>query len=288
MNDILARNILLLGALEEISAVAAGKDLKFILLKGAALLTEGVYGPREREMTDLDLLIRPGDEKEFDGLLTALKFKPMENSSQAYYRLASPAVPPVIADLHTGLWHERETEALWHRAVRASEGMAFPALGFEDQLLHLASHTLLYHGFLDAKTIGDLARLLEFVYGKTDRAGFWRKTADIAESGGLRPVIYPALKRLSALKPDLLSNGELAVFEPRGAEKLKSRLFEKAAVGHSRLLEYFLPALYRPGLFFRYLFPGKSFLEKRYGRSSPLNRFIRPFQLIKAILKKED
>lgn len=287
MNDILARNILLLGALEEISAAAAEKNLKFILLKGAALLTEGVYGPREREMTDLDLLIRPRDEKKFDDLLAALKFKPMENSSQAYYRMASPSAPPVIADLHTALWHEKDTQALWHRAERAAPGMSVPALGLEDQLLHLASHTLLYHGFLDAKTLGDMAGLLEFVYGKTDRAGFWRKTADIAESGGLRPVIYPVLKRFSASTPALLSAGELAAFEPRGAEKLKSLLFEKAAVRHSRLLEYFLPGLYRPALFVRYLFPGKSFLEKRYGRSSWTNRFIRPFQLIKAILKKE-
>jgi hypothetical protein len=286
MNDILARNILLLGALEEISAAAKGKSLEFILLKGAALLTEGVYGLGEREMTDLDLLIRPRDEKNFDALLTTLGFKPMENSSQAYFKMVSASAPPIIADLHTGLWHEKDTGALWHRAARASREMSFPALGFEDQFLHLASHTLLYHGFLDAKTLKDLAGLLEFVYRKTGRAGFWLKAADLARVGGLRPVIYPVLKRFSAAKPYLMSEDELAAFEPRGAEKLKSRLFEKAAIQYSRPLEYFLPGLYRPSLFFKYLFPGKTFLEKRYGRSSWTNRLIRPLQLAKAILRK--
>jgi len=288
MNDVLARNILLLGALEEIRAAAGGKNLKFILLKGAALLAEGVYGPGEREMTDLDLLIRPADEKAFDGLLAALGFKPMENSSQAYYRPAPGAAPPVIADLHTGLWHEKDTAALWHRAVSCPESPNIPVLGFEDQLLHIASHTLLYHGRLGSRTLEDLGRLLEFIYRKTERPAFWRKVSGIAAEEKLRPALYPVLTRFAAAAPALISGEELSAFAPRGAEKLKSRFFEKAASGYSRPLEYFLPALYRPALFFRYLFPEKSFLERRYGRRSWTNRFKRPFQLLKAIFKEEE
>ncbi|MBU2575009.1 MAG: nucleotidyltransferase family protein [Elusimicrobia bacterium] len=296
MKDILARNILLLGALDEISAAAAQKNLRLILLKGAALLAEGVYGPGEREMTDVDILVRPRDEKAFDALLAGLGFKPMENSSQAYCRPAGPSTslragssaPPVIVDLHTGLWHEKETEALWHRSARVSQGMSVPALGLEDQLLHLASHTLLYHGCLGPRTLEDLARLVKFVYRKTDRADFWRRACDIAADEKLKPALIPVFTRFAAAHPELMSEKELAAFEPPGTEKLKSRFFEKAAVRHSRLLEYVLPGLYRPWLFVRYLFPGKTFLEKRYGRASWTNHFIRPFQLIAAILRKED
>ncbi|MFA6435338.1 MAG: nucleotidyltransferase family protein [Elusimicrobiales bacterium] len=287
MNSVLARNILLLGALEEIGPAAAEKDLRFLLLKGSALLTQGVYGPREREMTDLDLLVRSADETGFIALLAQLKFRPMENSSQAYYRPASRSAPPVIVDLHTGLWHEKKIEALWQRAERSSPDTKAPVPAFEDQFLHLASHTLLYHGCLDEKTQADLAALLAFVYGKTGRPDFWRKTAALAAGGGLRPVIYPALKRLAAARPELMSEPELMLFAPRGAEKIKSRFFEKAAAGHSRPLEYLLPGLYRPSLFLRYLFPDKRFLESRYGRSSWTNRFIRPFQLLHAVLNKE-
>ncbi|HBB67551.1 MAG: hypothetical protein A2X28_00765 [Elusimicrobia bacterium GWA2_56_46] len=288
MNDVLARNILLLGALEEIRAAAGGKNLKFILLKGAALLTEGVYGPGEREMTDLDILIRPADEKAFDDLLMNLGFRPMENSSQAYYRPAPGAAPPVIADLHTGLWHEKDAEILWRRAVNVPESANLTVPGFADQLLHLASHTLLYHGRLGSRTLEDLGRLLEFIYRKTERAAFWREASGIADGENLRPALYPVLTRLAAAAPALISGEELSAFAPHGAEKLKSRFFEKAASGHSRPLEYFLPALYRPALFFRYLFPEKSFLERRYGRRSWTNRLIRPFQLIKAIFKEEE
>ena len=283
---ILARNLLLMAALDEIGAAAAGNGLDLVLLKGAALLSEEVYGPAEREMTDLDLLIRPEDENAFEELLTGLGFKAMENSSQAYYRMAAPSAPPVIADLHTALRHEKNTAALWSRAGRASTTAA--VLGLEDQVLHLASHTLLHHGCLEELTLQDLGRLLSFVYAKADRTDFWRKTAAIAANAKLKPVIYPVFTRLSAAKPALLSPEELSPFEPRGTDKLKSRLFEKAAAKHTRLLEYLLPVVYRPSLFARYLFPGKVFLTKRYGKNSWTNHLKRPFQLLTSAFKKED
>jgi len=289
----LARNLLLLKALEEVCAAASETGLKLVLLKGAALLEQGVYGPGERGMTDLDLLIRPEDEKAFDAMLTGLGFKPMENSSQAYYKITAPAAPPVIVDLHTGLWHEKDTGALWSRAQHsggkaAAETIRLPVPGLEDQLLHLASHTLLYHGCLGGRTLQDIGRLLEFVYGKTDRGDFWRKASGIAVDEKLKPVIYPVLSRFSAARPGLMSTEELYTFEPHGTDKLKNHFFEKAAVKHTRLLEYLLPALYRPSLFAKYLFPGRTFLKKRYGKNSWTNHIRRPFQLIAAILKKEE
>jgi len=287
-NSVLARNILLLEALEEISTAAAEKSLKLILLKGSALLTEGVYRPDEREMTDLDILIRPDDEKNFDILLTGLGFKPMENSSQAYYRMASPSAPPVIVDLHTVLRHLTETSAAWHRCSRFSLSMRFPVLSLEDQFLHLAGHNLLHHGELGSKTINDLSSLLEFAYRHMDRSVFWIRNADLAAENGLRPLIYPVLSRLARTRPDLLSEAELAAFAPIGFEKLKNYFFERAAIQYSNTMEYMLPGLLRPALFIKYLFPGKTFLEKRYGKASWTNRLVRPFQLIYSMLKKED
>lgn len=293
-NSVLARNVLILAALDVIGAAAAEKKLKFMALKGAALLIEGLWPLGEREMTDLDLLIRPADEKAFDLLLAGTGFKPMENSSQAYYRMEAPSAPPVIVDIHTALWHAKETAALWHRSrvltgIRpkgGGAGRATTGLGFEDQLLHLASHHLLHHGSLPTRALADLARLLEFVYSKTDRAAFWLKTSEIAEGDGLEPVVYPALRRLSAERPELLTALELSAFEPRGAGRLKRHFFEKAAAGYSRPLEYFLPGLYRPKLFFGYLFPGRGFLERRYGEASLLNRIKRPFSLLLAPFRK--
>jgi hypothetical protein len=296
-NSVLARNVLLLGALDAIAAAAAEKDLTFIVLKGAALLAEGVWRPEEREMTDLDLLIRPGDEKAFDVLLTALEFKPMENSSQAYFKMAGVFAPPVIVDIHTGLWHEKETKALWHRSrfltVPVPElsdrlgRLPHKGLGFEDQLLHLASHTLLYHGSLTSRTLADIARLLVRVYASMERRAFWLKTSEIAAGEHLTPVVYPVLKRFLEAEPVLMSAAELAAFRPRGTDRLKSLFFEKASAGYSRPLEYFLPGLYRPRLFCSYLFPGKTFLERRYGKASLAIRLTRPFRLVAAVFGKD-
>ncbi len=289
-NSILARNVLLLGALDALGAAAAEKSLSFIALKGAALLAEGIWPPGEREMTDLDILIQPGDELLFDALLKAEGFKAMENSSQAYYRMAGPSAPPVIIDLHTGLWHEQNTQALWRRArsLTVHGPVAVKGLGFEDQLLHLASHSLLNHGCLPQRTLDDIGLFLKFVYAKTGRSAFWLEAAGIAAGENLEGVIYPVLKRFSISKPALLSESELSAFAPRGADRLKSLFFEKAAVRHSRILEYFLPVLYRPGLFISYLFPGKSFLERRYGKASAMNRLTRPFRLLAAPFIKND
>ena len=274
----LARNILLLGALDEIGAAAGKNGLKFILLKGAALLAQGFSTPGGRAMTDLDLLVRPADEKAFGALLSGLGFRPMENSSQAWCRMPAAAAPPVIADLHTGLWHQKDAAALWARARILPSGSRVP--GFGDQLLHLASHGLLYHGAIKAGTMEDLAALLAPAYAGEGRSGFWAGTAAIAAENGLKPVVYPVFRRFAALRPELMDAAELAVFAPGGRDKIKRLCFEKAAADPSRPLEYFLPVLYRPELFLEYMFPGGSFLERRYGKASPGTRLLRPFRLL--------
>lgn len=294
-NSVLARNVLLMSALDGIASAAAGKGLDLVVLKGAALLYEGLRPMAAREMTDLDLLIRPGNEKAFDELMTASGFVPMENSSQAYYRTTGGGAPPVVVDIHTGLWHERDTAALWHRSRFLSGGAPpergeearLKGLGFEDQFLHLASHPLLYHGEMTPRCLEDLSVLLERIYAGTDRGSFWLKAAEIARAGGLGAVVYPVLRRLRGLNPGLISGDELSSFRPRGTGTLLGLFFERAARGHSRRMEYLLPGLYRPGLFFRYMFPGRTFMERRYGKDSAGNRLKRAFRLVRALLGKD-
>jgi hypothetical protein len=281
----LARNIMLMEAAGEVCAAAHAAGISVILLKGAALLEQGVYGLHERQMTDIDLFLKPGSLTAFERVISNLGYKPMENSSQAWYKMSSPDAPPSIIDAHIHLWHVKRVGMLWETAFAAGGKKHLCVLSLPDQFLHLAVHTLLYHGYLGKRTIADLARLLEHIYKWAVRGRFWLETAALCDEYALSPAIYPVLKRLCTAYPLLAGEGELVLFEPRGLNKLKSRMFDKAAGKHSNLLEYLLPALHRPDLAVRYLFPGGEFLRRRYGKDSRLNQIKRPFQLLLNIFR---
>ncbi len=298
----LARNIMLVEAAREACAAAYNAGIPVIMLKGAALLEQGICRLDERQMTDVDLLVKPGDLEAFEKLVSDLGYGPLDSSSQAWHKILSPEAPPLIIDVHTGLRHVKDAAGLWKTAVETPAGKHVLVSDLPDQFLHLAAHTLLHHGRLEDRTLRDLARLLEYAYRDTRgepllrcppvaqspargaaRTRFWLETASLSDLYALSPAVHPVLERLASAHPGLAGAGELVRFEPRGLGKIKRRFFEKAARRHSNFLEYFLPVLYRPGLFISGLFPGGKFLKRRYGRDSWTNRFRRPFQLLRNI-----
>ncbi|MFH1619844.1 MAG: nucleotidyltransferase family protein [bacterium] len=96
LSAVIARNLLLAGALEELAESCAKRELEFIILKGSALLASGCASLDEREMTDIDILVRPHDGKKLEEILSGLGYRSMENSSQAFIRNAevSPGATP--------------------------------------------------------------------------------------------------------------------------------------------------------------------------------------------------
>jgi hypothetical protein len=301
----LARNIMLMEAAREACAAAHAAGIPVILLKGAALLEQGICRLDERQMTDVDLLLKPGDLDAFEKLVSDLGYGPLDGSSQAWHKILSPEAPPLIIDVHTGLRHIKDPEALWRTAGGTPVGKNAMVLSLPDQFLHLASHALLNHGRLGDRTLQDLARLLEHAYRGTwgkplllcppvaqspgrgaARTGFWLETAALSDLYALSPAVHPVLERLASARPQLAGAGELVLFEPRGLGKIKRRFFAKAAQEHSNFLEYFLPVLYRPGLFISGLFPGRKFLKRRYGNDSWTNQFRRPFQLLRNVFAR--
>jgi hypothetical protein len=272
-----ARDILLLGALEEARAAAARSGVEVVALKGAALLELGLYQPGERGMTDADVLLRPGDLQAFEAVLKGLGYAPMPNSADAWVRPSGGSAPPVIIDVHTGLWHIRDTGELFRWGLEPGPGGL--ALNLSDLFLHCAAHPLLHHGELTPRALEDCARIALSAPGDGEK--FWLQTARKAGLYGLRPVIWPVVARL-----ELLAGSRRELFRPRGLEKIKAAFFEKAAAKHSTPLEYLLPALHRPILFFKYAFPGRRFMERRYGKASPWAYALRPLRLLGALFRR--
>ncbi|MDT8286164.1 MAG: nucleotidyltransferase family protein [Elusimicrobiales bacterium] len=284
-NSILARNLLLMSAAEEICAEARKRGLRPALLKGAALLALGVFRPDEREMSDVDLLIAPAEKKKLESVLADLGFAPMPDSDQAWLRETGPASPPVIADIHTGLWHARAPASYFLKnSVLAADGVR--VLSPAQLFAHMACHPLLHHGEFGARAAADLARLAGWASGKKGRALFLKAVQIECDRFGLRPAMTAALEATVRHQPGAFTPAELAAFAPRGLGKVQARFFRRAAERHSAALEYFLPVLHRPELLGLAFFPDSEFLKRRYGRSGLLTRLLRPFKILKKVIGK--
>ena len=273
---------MLLGAFDEARAVAARAGIEIIPLKGAALLELGIYKVGERGMSDADVLLRPGDLERFERILSRLGYQPMPNSADAWVRPSPSNAPPAILDLHTGLWHIRNTEELFNWGIEPGPGGL--ALNLADLFLHAAAHPMLHHGEVTPRALEDCVRIALAAPGDGEK--FWALVVRKAGVYGLRPVIWPVIKRLSP-GPLAIPEAELSALEPRGLEKIKAAFFEKAAGKHSTALEYLLPVLHRPGLLLRYAVPDKVFMRRRYGAASAAAYLLRPLRLLGALLRRD-
>ncbi len=278
---IIAREILLLEAFEEARASAAKAGIEIIPLKGAALLELGIYKIGERGMSDADVLVRPEELAAFEGILAGLGYQPMPNSADAWLRPGANSAPPVILDLHTGLWHIKNTDELFDWGLEPAPGGL--SLGLEDLFLHAAAHPLLHHGELTPRALEDCARIALSAPGDGEK--FWALAARKAGVYGMRPVIWPVVRRL-ARGPLAIPESALAALAPRGLEKVKAAFFERAAREHSVLLEYLLPVLHRPVLLLKYAVPEKRFMLRRYGAASAAAYLLRPLRLLISILRR--
>lgn len=277
--SVAAREIMLLGAFEEARAAAARAGIELVPLKGLALLEAGIYRPGDRGMSDADLLLRPRDLAAFEELLRGLGYVPMENSADAWVKPQAGGAPPLILDIHTGLWHITDTDGLFDWGLEA--GRRGPGLCLADLFIHAAAHPLLHHGELTPRALEDCARVAGAAPGDGEK--FWAQVARKAEVYGLRAVLWPLVRRLAA-GPFAVPVAALAALEPRGAEKIKAAFFERAAGKHSKPLEYLLPVLHRPGLLLRYAVPDRRFMERRYGSASAAAYALRPLRLLRAFL----
>lgn len=279
--SVAAREIMLLGALGELRAAAAKAGIETVPLKGAALLELGIYQPGERGMSDVDLLVRPRDLAGLEKTLAGLGYKPMANSADAWYKPGFGSAPPAIIDVHTGLWHIKNTDELFNWGLEAGPGSL--ELNLADLFLHAAAHPLLHHGELTPRALQDCARIAARAPG--DGGKFWNAVARKAGIYGLRPVVWPAVRRLAA-GPAAVPESALAALKPRGLEKIKAALFERAAVKHSAPLEYLLPALQFPGLALKYVLPEKRFMLRRYGGANLGLYLLRPLRLLWSVLRR--
>lgn len=153
------RNLRLYGELRTLLTALETEDIPVILLKGI-YLADAVYGNVGfREMSDIDLLARPGDLRRIAGILTAMGYESPQPICPDVTLKTCHHLPRLLKsgyagfEIHWNLMEPKEhgyvtPDGFWERAetVRIA-GCDALALSPEDLLLHLCFHTSYHHQF---------------------------------------------------------------------------------------------------------------------------------------------
>lgn len=206
-------------------------DIPFLVLKGAALNATVYTQPGLRAMTDIDLLIQPGDVQRADKALREAgctpgpdlireNFYPRFYHERAYF---TPRPPALKIDLHCRPFHmlryarTMPADALWDHARTISfAGMPVRMPSPVNMLIHLAVHAA-GHGCSELRWLYDIKRWL-------DRFGDEIAIDDLAERCRRWRLALPVHRALRATRH---------AFEPRVAlarrTDKRSRLTEALA-----------------------------------------------------------
>jgi len=228
------------------------RRVQAILLKGAGLIELFPEYMREREMEDIDLLVKPGQLKQAKDALVSLGYTKAEKDPYAFSRKGSP----FSVDLCPGIWYldSRENDSLWLNALNVMDSGAQPpalVLSPADFYIHILAHASIHHKKFDSR---------------------WQKDLELLKSK------YPEELTPSALETKIKSYGIRLPLDFN-----ESAQSGTPYAGHvSRF--WFLPLrkkiLYSAEAFF----PPSEFLADRYGlrntRELALMRLIRPFLLV--------
>ncbi len=213
-----------LAALAEFRAVGeylGRAGIPYVLLKGAAYLVDLYDDPGERTLTDIDILLKPGDARRVARHLAAVGY---EGSVDPWYpesrrfEMARPAGTRCRFEFHwqLGLAHRVRIEqnALWAGTREARlEGIPCRLLGMEETILfhvgHLADH---YYG-PTLKWIIDLRTMLSLwrpdPVDLATRAAEWR----------VRVAFYLALRHMERIFPDEVPRELMKRIEPGPARR---------------------------------------------------------------------
>ncbi len=296
------RNIYLFNELKTILRRFQALGIPNILLKGVALSKEIYGGVALRPLTDMDLLVRPGETKSALRELKLLGYESLMpergvNSSLLFENevlLVKPGPIRTVIEIHWSLLdspyyqHYLDMNWFWQTAAKL-DFFGAPTFIFspEAQLLHLCSHLMLHHSGRRLLWQHDIAEVIMH-YNDTidwgellDRAKIYDliiPTQNILSSVIAKwhlPVESAILKRLNELQP---SSNELEVHAYLTGDKSSS--------GRSFLndLRSMPDIRMRIRFFLNNLFPGPTYMTSRYHIPNSLllpiyypYRWFRPF-----------
>ncbi|MGM0442257.1 MAG: nucleotidyltransferase family protein [Elusimicrobiota bacterium] len=259
------RNILLEKQFSNLVENCRRTGVQLCPLKGMGLLLTGRYRKGERDMEDIDILIKKEDEQKIERILRKNNYYPVKSGEKGYYRKGEPA----IIDIHTDILYmnREQLERLWNK-MASQETLTF--LPDEEHFIYILFHAFVQHGYLRNSWAEDLRRLLKEI-----------SQPEILEAKAQK---Y-GLEELLTIYDSQVFWGKREGFKT-GYTKFILSLPHFSEKGH------FLRPIYagnlREKLIFikKFLFPSLEFLKRRYNfRPAEFLYYCRPFLLMVKMIK---
>ncbi|MCG6535589.1 MAG: nucleotidyltransferase family protein, partial [Syntrophales bacterium LBB04] len=229
---IAARNLLNLKVLERLEQALQGEHMEIMTLKGASLIGRVYPGMGMRPMSDIDLMVRAGDQARLEELLAGLGYRRDPLIGHLFER------DNIIIDLHV---HALNTDRIANRAALFPSGMEpiwansvpwkdggrqLKRPDDVDNVLLLSQH-LMKHSFSGLIWLVDIHELL-----KDRDSAFWARLSRRAEYLMQRRVLsYPLylLNRLFGFEPP---RGTVCGSQTTPLSSLERTLMDARAGGH--------------------------------------------------------
>jgi len=286
-----SRNTLLFNELESVLNSFKITNQPVIILKGAALAEALYENIALRPMTDLDLLVHPGNAQDAMRALRSLGYASLDSDGEIENRLGyqseimlvKPGTQATTIDLHWGLldspyYHDTlALEWFWETATPIQIGKAAAlTLGREAQVLHLCAHIFLEQAE-QALWMHDVAELI--ARGSHDLN--WDEILDRAQQHDLILPLQSVLRRVIAQWHVAVPDAALSRLNGLRASAAEIR-FERWLGSNGRpMAGLFIAAMTalpdwqsRLRHLWSNLFPSSAYMLQRYQIS---NRFLVPF-----------
>jgi hypothetical protein len=263
------RNILLENQFSDFAQNCRRKGIQICPLKGMGLILSGLYAANERDMEDIDILIRKEDELLIDKLLKESGYYPVVSGERGYHRKGEPAV----IDIHTDILYmsKERLRKLWNE-MPERKNLKF--MSEDEHFIYILAHALVQHACLRASWTEDLRRLLERI---PDPAILNKKARNYGVAGLLNiydKKRFPLKKRgLRGLKHAYV---KFIMSVPHFTDK--GHFIRPVFAGNFRETS---------GFIINFIFPSLKFLERRYRfRPVELLFYFRPFLLLIKMVKE--
>lgn len=246
------QNIYLLSEAEKVTRAFRSNKIPLLFLKGIALLETVYPNLNDREISDIDLLIRPGDLERGAAVLKTLGYEPVGGldfvkKGALWSRL----------DLHYTLWYFDEKK-LWCQAWGKSLGNTRILIPSPFHLfLHAVLHAVLQDGRISETSMEDCRRILSAHSSNWD----WKSFRNFCREEGWEKITGDFLLRLNSRFSGVVPQTGVNDFpKSRKFERIVSR--EKSAYARMWLAQERLGKKIR--MLFGVLCPPLGFLKMRY------------------------
>ena len=161
--EILARNLLILDQLKEITEVFKVNNIPVIFLKGSALTQVFQEYAFTRYMDDIDILVKPTDRSKVRTSLNSLNYFAVKEDPGSFCNSSKTA----CLDVTDHLWYlsKKENECLWLSSKTFELSPLAYYLPPDDFYIHVLAHAAVHHGIKEMTWLKDL-EIIKKKWGK--------------------------------------------------------------------------------------------------------------------------